>query len=64
MKDEKIESLIETKFANEKMPKSLHYFYEKYGVAAILLVQELKHEYTAGDIVVRRAKDYLMELFL
>ncbi len=63
-KEGKVETLIEAKYANEKMPKNLIYFQEKYQLPAILLVKELKHEYTAGDIVVRRAENYLAELFL
>lgn len=62
--DGKIETMIETKYANEKIPKSLSYFQKKYQFSAILLVKELKHEYVADAISVRKACNYLTTLFL
>lgn len=59
-----IETIIETKYANEKIPRSLLHFQEKYQFPAILLVKELKQEYNAGLISVRRAENYLKTLFL
>lgn len=59
-----IEMIIEAKYANEKIPSSLLYFQKKYQFTAILLVKELKKEYQANTITVRKAENYLKELFL
>ena len=63
-KEDKVETLIEVKYANEKIPKNLISFQEKYEIPAVLLVKELKQEYSAGNIIVRRAEKFLSELFL
>lgn len=59
-----IEIMIETKYANEKIPSSLLYFQKKYQFPAILLLKELKQEYQTAEIMVRKAQNYFIELFL
>lgn len=59
-----IESIIEAKYANEKIPSSLLYFQKKYQFSSILLVKELKREYHIDGITVCKAENYLKALFL
>lgn len=62
--NDEVETIIETKYANENIPKSLLHFSNKYQFSSILLVKELKREYVAHSIEVRRAHHYLSDLFL
>jgi predicted AAA+ superfamily ATPase len=62
--NDEVETIIETKYANESIPKSLLQFRNKYQFPSILLVKELKREYVAHSIEVRSARHYLSELFL
>lgn len=64
VKDDKVELLIDVKYASEKIPKNLIYFQEKYELPAVLLVKELKQEYSSSNVLVRRAENFLTELFL
>lgn len=56
--------IIECKYADDKIPRSLMTFQRKYQFPAILLVKELKHEYQKNEISVRKASKYLSELSL
>lgn len=62
--DDKIEQIIETKYANHEVNKALIYFQGKYQLSAKQVVQELLREYQYKDIEIVSAKNYLEDLFL
>ncbi len=60
--DDKIEQIIETKFADGEVNKALIYFHDKYHLPAKQVVHELAREYRRGDIEVIKAEHYLADL--
>jgi len=61
---DKIETIIEAKFADQSISKSLIKFHEKYGYPAIQLVKSIRNEYKAQGISVLKAEKFLAQLFL
>lgn len=65
VKDGRIRTIVECKAADAELSPQLVYFSRKYGLQAVQLVAELRHERKEGDrIEVRRAENYLKELYL
>jgi len=64
VKDNVIETIIESKHANGDLSKPLHAFHSKYDLPAIQLVKELKHEKEFGKIKILRAQSFLELLYL
>jgi hypothetical protein len=61
----RIDSIIECKVAERQVSGNLLYFCEKYGLKGYQVIQELRQERKIGaSIEMRRAKDFLEELFL
>lgn len=60
----KIEQIIEVKYADSNLSKPLYEFHEKYKLQAIQVVKELKHEHVVGDIKIINAINFLKELYL
>jgi uncharacterized protein len=64
VRDDHIEQIIEVKYANHSISKSLYHFTEKYHLPAVQIVKELKHERLVENIKVMQAAHYLKDLFL
>lgn len=64
VKDEKIETMIEVKFSDSKVSKSIAKFHEKYGYGALQLVKSIRTEYKAGGVNILNAEKYLTNLYL
>ncbi len=62
VEDQKPAYLLEVKYADKSIDKSLQYFSDKYHLAGSQLIQELKHERQEGILQVRKATNYLREL--
>lgn len=60
--DDKIEQIIETKFADGEVSKALLYFHDRYHLPAKQVVHELAREYQHEDIEVIKAENYLIDL--
>lgn len=60
--DDKVEQVIEAKFADGDIGKSLLYFHDKYHLPSKQVVQELAREYQREDIEVIKAEHYLADL--
>jgi uncharacterized protein len=58
------ELMVAVKWSNATPGRSLTNFHNRYKIPAVLLVSNLRHERTAGDITIRRGKDFLSELSL
>ncbi len=56
--------LIETKYSDKSLNKSLMYFSEKYNIPALQLVYQLRNEILEQNISIRKAESFLKELFL
>lgn len=63
-KDNLIEKIIEVKYSNGDLSKSLYNFHEKYQFPAIQVVKELRHEKDLGNIQILRAESFLKSLYL
>jgi uncharacterized protein len=65
VKKGRVDSIVECKVAEKQVSGHLYYFCEKYGLKGVQVLQELKQERKINaSIELRRAKDYLEELFL
>jgi predicted AAA+ superfamily ATPase len=64
IKNDTIETLIEVKTSDKQISPHLKYFADKYQLNAIQLVQNLLQEQQVHGIQLRRAENYLAELFL
>jgi uncharacterized protein len=62
--DDAIQQIIEVKYRNHNVSPNLRYFQQKYQLSAIQLVLELKREYHANGIDVRKVETFLQELAL
>ena len=60
----KIENIIEVKFSDSHISKTLYNFSEKYKFPAIQLVKSLRQEYQLDGIKVLQAEKYLSQLYL
>ena len=60
--DDKIEQIIETKFADGEVNKALLYFHDRYNLSSKQVVHELAREYRRGDIEVIKAENYLANI--
>lgn len=59
-----IENIIEVKFADSDISKTLLQFSKKYNFPAVQLVKSLRQEYQTDHIKVLQAEKYLSQLFL
>lgn len=59
-----IEQIIEVKNSDDQISKSLRKFHQRYGFPARQLVRSMNYEYQDGDIEVRKAENFLKQLFL
>ena len=64
VKEDNIEEVIEVKTGDALPAPGLKYFCGRYGLKGTQLVKELKREKTEGNISIRRAEQYLKELYL
>ncbi|OGT64570.1 MAG: hypothetical protein A3J38_02105 [Gammaproteobacteria bacterium RIFCSPHIGHO2_12_FULL_45_9] len=64
VKDDTIEQMIEVKYSDGDISRSLYTFRKKYGFDAVQLVKELRLERQVDGITVRKAEAFLAELFL
>lgn len=64
VKNQEVETLIEAKVSDKNLSRSLLYFQKKYNYPAIQLLQTLTHERMDQGAEIRRASDYLSQLFL
>lgn len=62
--DDRIETMIEVKYANASISSALQYFHEKYQIPAIQLVKEIKRERVDQGIEVVQASNFLKSLDL
>jgi len=62
--DDADQQIIEAKLSDSLPTSNLRYFAEKYGFSATQVVKNLKRERLSGGIKVRRAQNYLQELYL
>lgn len=58
-KDNLAESMIEVKWKDESLSKSLKFFHEKYQISAIQLCRELKRQRKSQGVEFRRGQDFL-----
>lgn len=61
-RDNTLEQIVETKFANREISKALVYFHDKYNLPAKQVVHELAREYRRENIEVIKAENYLADL--
>ena len=61
-RNEKVVQLIEAKYSDSELDKSLYYFSEKYSLPAIQVVKDLKTERMASGIPIVRADHFLTHL--
>ena len=64
VKDNKVISMLEAKLSDGGPNKSLVWFQNRYNFPAIQIVKELRLEYKAGNIDIKRASLFLQELDL
>ncbi|HEY4254798.1 MAG TPA: ATP-binding protein [Chlamydiales bacterium] len=64
VQDQKVEQIIEAKYADHQVNPHLRYFHEKYHLPAIQVVKELKNEWTDQGIEVVSAERFLKQLIL
>lgn len=64
VKEGKIEKIVEVRSKDQKLSKSLVYFYEKYGIPSVQVVKELKKPHTEQNIAIVSADSFLSELYL
>lgn len=64
IKDERIERMVEVKYADPSVNSSLRYFYEKYEIPAVQVVKELKREHVDNGIEVVKGSNFLKSLYL
>jgi len=62
--EEKVESIIEVKYADGTPSRALMHFQEKYQYPAIQLVKILRHEIQKNNIKILSAEKFLSQLFL
>ena len=62
VKDGKAQFLAEVKYSDSNISKNLYYFCDRYGIPGIQVVKDLKRERHEGDIEVRSADTWLVEL--
>lgn len=64
VKDDKIEQIIEVKNTDREISRSLYDFNKKYNLPALQIVKNLRQERFIDNIKVRKAIDFLSELFM
>ncbi len=64
VQDKMIEQIIEVKYADSTISKSLHAFHQKYNFRATQLVHQLRYDRKVDDIKVVRAEQFLQDLML
>jgi hypothetical protein len=64
VKANNIQQIVEAKFANDEISKSLQYFHTTYNLPAIQVVKDLKQEYPQNGIEVMKAANFLKNLRL
>jgi predicted AAA+ superfamily ATPase len=64
VKDDQIKQIIEIKNANDDIDKSLQAFHKKYQLPAVQIVKKLRHERRIENIELRKAENFLMDLYL
>ena len=64
VRDEKIERIIEVKYANHRVASGLAYFHEKYQLRSIQVVKELKREHIQDGIEIVEGGKFLRSLYL
>ena len=64
VKEDVIEKIVEVKLNDSQPSKSLKYFAEKYNLAGIQVVKNLKREKSLGHIEVLKADSFFRNLFL
>jgi hypothetical protein len=62
--DDRVEKMIEVKYADSSLHPPLLFFHEKYKIPALQIVKELKRERVDKGIEIVRASDYLKTLDL
>ena len=60
--EDEIERVFEVKLSDAKIHRNLKYFCEKYNLAGVQLVKELKREYATGKIEVRNCAGFLEDM--
>mgnify|MGYP001619770771 FL=1 len=60
--NDKIQKMIEVKYADKQLSSNLLTFHEKYHVPAVQIVQELKHERVDRNIEIREVLSFLKAL--
>lgn len=61
---DKVHLIVEVKLSDKEISKNLRYFSEKYDLKGVQLVKNLRQERKEGNIELRRALDFLSELWL
>lgn len=64
VKDQVIEQIIEVKYSDQTVSKSLHTFHQKYDLPATQLVYRLRYDRAIDAIKVVRASHFLQNLFM
>lgn len=62
--DNKLSGIMEAKLAEGDLSKNLKYFSDKYNLAGVQIVKNLKREKHLGKVNIVRADNYLKELYL
>ncbi len=64
VKDNLIEQIIEVKYSDQTISKSLYAFHHKYNLPAVQIVYQLRYDRLVDTIKVVSAKHFLEELFM
>ena len=64
VKDKVIEQVIEVKYSDQTLSKSLHAFHQKYDLPATQLVCRLRYDRVVDTIKVVRTTHFLQDLFM
>lgn len=59
-----VDTLLEVKYSNDSLSKSLLYFKQKYSLNALQLVQDLKRERLAEGVSIVKLESFLKDLYL
>ena len=62
--DHRVEKIIEVKLSDASLSKTLIYFSQKYQLAAMQLVKNLRNERMEKGIEIRKGFNYLKELYM
>lgn len=64
VKDGNVETIVEAKFSDSSLSKSLQKFHAKYNYHSVQVVKTLRNEHSANGINLHNAGKYLSQLFL